>query len=110
MRVRFLAKANADLIEIGDYYRDLGGNPLATKLVRGIRRDVSTILADNPLAAPVYELLPGLRRLVVTKGAFLVFYRVADFIDVVHVRRAERAPVDAEDLSPDSSQIFGNTG
>lgn len=50
------------------------------------------------MRAPGYDLVPGIRRLVVAKGAFLVFYRVGDTVEVVYVRRAERAPPDLETL------------
>lgn len=92
-----MADARVDLAEIGDHYQDVGGKALALRMVRGIRREVLA-LADNPHIAPPYELAPNIHRLVVAKGAFLVFYRVSDCVEVVHVRRAEREPTDVEYL------------
>lgn len=96
MRIKYEDLANLDLIEIGDHYRDVGGRTLALRMVRDIRAGIAE-LADNPNLAPAYELVPDLRRLVVSKGAFLVFYRVTHRIEVVHVRRAEREPYHAEE-------------
>lgn len=97
MRVKFLPEAQADLTGIGDYYRELGGNPLAGRMVRQIREAVA-LLADNPYLAAPYEMVPGLRRLVAADGAFLVFYGVTDQVEVLHVRRAEREPVREGDM------------
>jgi hypothetical protein len=38
------------------------------------------------------------RRLVVADGAFLVFYRIQSDVEILHIRRAERAPVATVDL------------
>jgi plasmid stabilization system protein ParE len=54
------------------------------------------VLRDFPERPPIYELAPGVRRLVVASGAFLVFYRLRDNVEVLHVRRAEREPVAAK--------------
>jgi len=92
LRIEYLSKASADLASIQRHRQALGGRPLALRMVRDIRLAV-TNLADNPLLAPAYELAPGLRRLAVAKGAFLVFYRVTDHVQVVYIRRAEREPL-----------------
>ena len=44
-------------------------------------------------------MAPGVRRLVVAGGAFLVFYRVLADVEVLHIRRAEREPVPAVALT-----------
>lgn len=97
MRIEYLSGAAADLEDIKHHYLEAGGKALALRMVRRIRTATAS-LADNPHVAPPYELATGLRRLVAAKGAFLVFYRVMDHIEVAHVRRAERAPVTAENL------------
>ena len=97
MRVRFLDQAKADLIEINQYYRDIGGVALARKMLARIK-DPVLALKDNPEIAHPYELAPGIRRLVVARGTFLVFYRVSDTIEVLHVRRSERMPASAHEL------------
>jgi len=55
-------------------------------------------LRNNPEIAPLYELAPGVRRLVVARGAFLVFYRIRADVEVLHIRRAEREPATADAL------------
>jgi plasmid stabilization system protein ParE len=79
MRVRLLDQAKTDLVALGQYYRDVGGDVLARKMVARIKTPVLS-LKDNPDIAPSYELAPGIRRLVVAKGAFLVFYPIESAI------------------------------
>ncbi|MDP2784611.1 MAG: type II toxin-antitoxin system RelE/ParE family toxin [Sulfurimicrobium sp.] len=97
MRIEYLPHAVEDLKEIRSHYLEVGGKPLALKMVRQIREEVKA-LADNPYLAQPYEIVPGIRRLVVADGVFLVFYGVTERIEVLHVRRAERAPATAEDM------------
>lgn len=80
------------MADIRQHYLDVGGKSLALRMVRGIRAEI-VVLSDNPNLAPTYSLAPGLRRLVVAKGTFLVFYRVTDRVEVLHIRRAEREPL-----------------
>ena len=98
MRVRFLDQAKADLIDHNEHYHRIGGAVLARRMLARIKGPVLT-LVDNPEIAPPYELAPGVRRLVVARGAFLVFYRVLADIEVLHIRRAEREQVTAEALN-----------
>lgn len=97
MRVRFLDQAKADLMEHNQYYREVGGAALASKMLARIKAPVLA-LKDNPEIAQPYELAPGIRRLVVARGAFLVFYRVSVNIEVLHIRRSERMPVFEHEL------------
>ncbi|PRC92409.1 type II toxin-antitoxin system RelE/ParE family toxin [Solimicrobium silvestre] len=92
MRIKFLEQAKADLAEHNDYYRKLGGVALASKMMDRIKGPVLA-LKDNPAIAQSYELAPDMRRLVVARGAFLVFYRVDVDIEVLHILRAERIPL-----------------
>ena len=98
MRVRFLKTAQSDLLVCGDYYQEIGGANLARTMLARIKGPIRA-LVDNPEIAPPYELAPGVRRLVVARGAFLVFYRVIADIEVIHIRRAEREPVTADALA-----------
>ena len=98
MRVRFLDQAKVDLVEIDAYYREIGGAVLAKRMLARLKEPVLA-LHDHPELAPLYELAPGVRRLVVAGGAFLVFYRVLADVEVLHIRRAERAPVPAVALT-----------
>ena len=97
MRVRLLDQAKTDLVALGQYYRDVGGDVLARKMVARIKTPVLS-LKDNPDIAPSYELAPGIRRLVVANGAFLVFYRVRADVEVLHIRRAERDSATGDEL------------
>ena len=97
MRIRLLDLAKADLTEHNQYYRTVGGLPLARKMMARIKGPVLA-LKDNPGIAPLYELALGTRRLVVADGAFLVYYRVRDDVEVLHIRRAEREPATVVDL------------
>lgn len=97
MRIRFLDQAKADLIAHNAYYREIGGAVLASRMLARLKAPVLA-LHDHPDIAPLYELAPGVRRLVVAGGSFLVFYRVLADVEVLHIRRAEREPVTAEVL------------
>lgn len=97
MRIEFLPMSRLDLLDMGDHYREAGGNKLARRMVGGVKAEIWS-LRDYSEVAPIYELAPGIRRLVVAGGAFLVFYRVRTDVEVLHIRRAERAPVTKNDL------------
>lgn len=97
MRVKVLDQAKEDMAGIKQYYRQTGGIVVAKKMLQQIKLPVLA-LESNPEVAPPYELAPGIHRLVVAKGAFLVFYRVLADVEVLHIRRAEREPVTAEFL------------
>jgi plasmid stabilization system protein ParE len=97
MRVKFLDQAKTDLREIGQHYQEIGGNTLVRKMLVRIKHPVLS-LGEHPNVAPPYELAPGVRRLVVADGAFLVFYRIQSDVEILHIRRAERAPVATVDL------------
>ena len=92
MRIKYEDEAKVDLANIRQHYLEAGGGALTRRMVRDIRAEVA-ILADNPHIGSSYELVSGLHRLVIAKGVFLAFYRVMDCVEVVHVRRAEREPL-----------------
>ena len=97
MLIKYLPVARSDLRDIGDHFREVGGNILARRMVGGIKSEIVG-LRNYPELPPVYELAPGVRRLVVASGAYLIFYRLSGTIEVMHIRRAERQPVTAEEL------------
>ena len=97
MRVRLLDQAKADLTELGQYYREVGGDVLARKMIARIKQPILS-LKDTPDVGAPYELAPGIRRLVVAGGIFLVFYRVRADVEILHIRRAERNPATTDDL------------
>lgn len=97
MLVKFLDQAKEDLAKHNRHYRTVGGAALANKMLARIKKPI-TALKANPLIAPRYEIAPGVHRMVVAGGVFLVFYRVFEVIEVIHIRRAEREPATAEEL------------
>ena len=103
MRVKFLDPAKEDLVKCNEYYRNLGGLTLASNMLARIKKPILA-LKDNPEIAPEYELAPGIRRMVVADGKFLVFYRISEAIEVLHIRRSERMSVSAHALEVAGSQ------
>jgi plasmid stabilization system protein ParE len=97
LRIDYLPLSTENIHEIKRHYLKLGGNQLALKMIRKIRAEVAT-LSDSPNRASAYELAPGVRRLVVAGGIFLVFYRVTNIIEILHVRRSEKEPVTSMDI------------
>lgn len=98
MRVRLLDQAKADLLEFGQYYREVGDDVLARKIIARIKQPVLSLKDTTEIGSP-YELAPGIRRLVVAGGIFLVFYRVRVDVEILHIRRAERSPATTNDLT-----------
>lgn len=96
MRIEYAPSAQGDLLEIGDHYREVGGNQLARRMVKQIRSDIKALL---DYTAPPYEMVPGVRRLVVAGGAYLAFHRVTESaIEILHIRRSERIPATSSDM------------
>ncbi len=98
MRIKYLPIAESNFDDIGDYYFKVGGNQLARRMIKQIRSDIKALLNYT---APPYELVPGIHRLVVAKGAYLAFHRINEansIIEVLHVRRSEREPATEKDL------------
>lgn len=99
MRIRYQAISYSDIHDIRHYYVQEGSNKLALRIVQMIRVEITTLLA-NPKKAPPYEVLPGVRRLIVANGNYLVFHRVTESaIEILHIRRAERTPATASDMA-----------
>lgn len=97
MRIEFLPSARLDLIEIAEHYRKVSGNALAMRMIGQIKSQIE-VLADYPEFAALYEWVPGIRRLVVANGAYLVFYRISSNVQILHIRRGERVPAKVEDM------------
>lgn len=98
LRIRYLPLSIIDINDIKQHYLEQGGKPLALRMIKVIRAEINTLL-HNPHKAPPYELVPEVRRLVVANGTYLVFHRVTEVdIQVLHVRRSERAPATEKDM------------
>ncbi len=89
MRVEFRPGSLQDLERIADWYQSQGGASLTREMVDRIEHKAA-LLEDNPYIAPEYELFPGVRRLVVAEGLFLIFYRVNQVVEILHIRRSEQ--------------------
>jgi plasmid stabilization system protein ParE len=97
LRVKLTDLAASDLKMIGEHYRRVADQSLARRMVGKIKVAVLS-LAEFPEFAPLYEPVPNTRCLVVANGLYLVFYRVTEVVEVLHLRRAERAPAVGDDL------------
>lgn len=97
MLIEYLPLAVSDLSDMADYYRTIGGKALARRMMSSVSAEI-LVLRDFPEMSPAYELVPGVRRMVVANGAFLVFYRLRDTIEILHVRRSERIPATEQDM------------
>jgi plasmid stabilization system protein ParE len=95
--IKYEDEAKLDLIEIKNHYLKEGGKALALRMIRTIRAEIAT-LSENPNRAPAYEFAAGVRRLVVAGGIYLVFYRVTNSIEILHIRRAERLPATKKEM------------
>jgi plasmid stabilization system protein ParE len=97
LRIDYLPLATENIQDIKRHFLDEGGKTLALKMIRLIRADIA-LLSEYPNKAPGYELMPGVRRLVAANGLYLVFYRVTEVVEVLHVRRAERVLAVVDDF------------
>ncbi|MDP1615302.1 MAG: type II toxin-antitoxin system RelE/ParE family toxin [Methylococcales bacterium] len=98
MRIKYEDEAKLDLLGIRDYYRNVGGNQLAMRMIKQIRSDINALFTYR---APPYELVPDIHRLVVANGAFLAFHRINEaesIVEILHVRRSERASATNKDF------------
>lgn len=96
LRIRFDARALADLAEIRDYLVER--SPSGAERVR--LHFVATIerLADFPFLGRRTDE-PNVRVLVLTRHPYLVFYAVvADDVVILHVRHGAREPIDPSTL------------
>ena len=97
LRVNYQPLSVANIQDIKQHYLDEGGQSLALGMIRLIRAEIA-LLSEHPYKAPAYEFAPGVRRLVVANGSYLVFYRVTQVVEILHVRRSERVPATGKDL------------
>jgi toxin ParE1/3/4 len=88
VRVRLSSQARQDLILIREYIAS--DNPrAAARIIRSIRQTLEEIIARYPLVGISRDdLSPGLRCFPV--GNYLIFYEVAECVDVVRVLHSAR--------------------
>jgi plasmid stabilization system protein ParE len=97
LRIDYQPISVENIRDIKRHYLAVGGNTLALKIIKAIRAEIAT-LSEQPNRAPAYDLAPNVRRLVVANGIYLVFYRVTEVIEILHVRRAEQSPATEKDM------------
>lgn len=97
MQIKYQPLSVDNIMDIKRHYIEQGGNVLALRMIKNIRSEIST-LSLNPKKAPPYEFAPNIRRLVVNDGNYLVFYRVTEMVEILHVRRSERMPATEKDM------------
>lgn len=90
MRIRYTARARADLAAIRSYLHER--NPrAAVAMMAAIRRRIDW-LADFPLIAPQTDE-PGVRALPLVRYPYRVYYQIAgEEVRILHVRHTRRQP------------------
>lgn len=96
MRLRYSRRAISDLRSIADYVRER--SPAGSRVLREHLRRMIGQLADYPqLGMPTAKAT--LRRLVISRYPYVVFYQVTDDTIIVHhIRHVARKPIDPADL------------
>lgn len=90
MRLRFAPQALRNIHEIADYLHS--HSPTGSRHVSEAFEDSFTIIAEFPRAGRLFK--KGLRRLVVTRYPYLIYYRVhekADVAEIVAIRHAAQS-------------------
>lgn len=92
MKLRFTARALADLADIESYLRIR--NPSAAERVGVAVRHATEVISAHPYAGQA--LRRGVRRYPVSRYPYLVFYEVdemAEEVRIVTIRHASRRPI-----------------
>lgn len=87
MRLVISPEAQVSINQAIDWYLSEGGNDLAGRAAKAFRSAVKSIASD-PLLNPPYPDVPGVRRKVMSRFPYLVFYLLDDdkvvVLDVLH--------------------------
>lgn len=90
MRLVITSEAQASINQAIDWYLSEGGKDLAARAAKAFRSAVKSIASD-PLLNPPYLDVPGVRRKVMSRFPYLVFYLLNDntvvILDVQHVAK-----------------------
>ena len=90
MRLVVAPEAQASINQAIDWYLSEGGKVLAARAAKAFRSAVRSIASD-PLLNPPYPDVPGVRRKVMSRFPYLVFYVVDDdrvvVLDVLHTAK-----------------------
>ncbi|MGE4355284.1 type II toxin-antitoxin system RelE/ParE family toxin [Halothiobacillus sp.] len=86
-------EAQVSINQAIDWYLSEGGKDLAARAAKAFRSAVKSIASD-PLLNPPYPDVPGVRRKVMSRFPYLVFYLLDDdkvvVLDVLHA--AKKSP------------------
>lgn len=88
MRVRFSPQARRDLIEIDDWLARESAK-LAVSVIRRLQQ-TCLMLSEHPKAYPAVLEYPDLALRKRVSGNYLIFYRVADVVDIVRIIHGAR--------------------
>ncbi len=83
MQIKFSPAAVDDLIIIGDWYKDKGGNKLALSMLKKIRSSIEH-LANNTLMARNGRV-DGTYEKVIVGTEFIAVYIITDRVETVRV-------------------------
>ncbi len=87
MRLVIAPEAQVSINQAIDWYLSEGGKDLAARAAKAFRSAVKSIASD-PLLNPPYPDVPGVRRKVMSRFPYLVFYLLDDdkvvVLDVLH--------------------------
>ena len=90
MKLRFTARARADVEEISDYLSQR--SPRGTRNVLGAIHEALNFIAEHPYASEQANH-PEVRTSVVRRYPYKIFYRaLEDRIRILHIRHTSRRP------------------
>jgi len=93
LRLVVAPEAQASINQAIDWYLSEGGKALAARAAKAFRSAVKSI-ASAPLLNPPYPDVPGVRRKVMSRFPYLVFYAVdEDKVVVLEVLHAAKKPL-----------------
>lgn len=90
MRLVVAQEAQDSINQAIDWYLSEGGKALAARAAKAFRSAVMSI-ANDPLLNPPYPDVPGVRRKVMSRFPYLIFYALDDdkvvVLDVLHTAK-----------------------
>ena len=92
MKLKITARARQSIRSAVAWYRQEGGIALSTKAAKAFK-DAAQSAADNPMQHTAYEPVPPVRRVVMDRFPYLVFYLLeGDFVVIIDVLHTSMKP------------------
>ena len=89
-KIEYQSEAEADLKDIAFYYHQTAGSEIAKTNIERILNSIDG-LEYMPYRCPVCDFSPNVRRLVVPKSPYLVFFKVVgDTVHILNVYNSKR--------------------